>query len=946
VKPDVLNRKLRSTGRLALATETGRASAAAVALLGAALLAVLFADAVFALSPVLLVVLDCVLILLAVGAAAYVLAAVVRNWYRPRRVARMIERRMDVTDSRLINSVDLSARPPEGASGALVALAVGAGERLAATVRPARVVAFRPLRKAALLAALVAVVFAGVWVSVPELLRMAGVRLADPYGRHPPFTFIRFDCRVAPERVFEGRPATITAALAGGEGLIRLPDQANVVLLEAAGQRTVPMVHQGEGRFVLQIERASRSCRFYVDTPAGRSAVHELRVLPVPRFVEASVRYQYPPYTRWAPDTQPVGDAGIRALAGTQATVTVRSNLPLARGRITLIPTASDAQATAVELAVDPADPKVVRGSFPVRATGRYRMSLLAANGGESNERPEGPMTCVPDAPPAVRILEPDAFVVAPEDWKVPVTVAATDDVAVARIELLRSVNGWGPVGTVLDTEGPGVTYVTARSAFDLPALGVRPGDILTYFATARDSHPSGTQVADSPTFVIHVISKEEYLKYARMAYRMQHVLEELDKLREKLEALEAKRKELIEKLAKWRKKLDEGTGRISDEDRERLDKLELEIDRYTDALREVARQLEARAGKPRVYDFEEQYFEMLKGAAERLRKEADEIDEPRRRLQRLTREKKQNPEHDEVFVPLSQALRAMMDSRYVPEEGLKELRLTKEEFERLRKADALLAEAERILAIAKQQRSLADRMGQFRNKERLSPTEQIRARRLAADQRGLERDLAEALRQLEKRAKDAEADLPTMAASARQIVQKANKLEIRRDQKDAARLAEVGDGRYAHRAAEQAAKKLESLIQEEDPLEGMTSDALGDLDGEIRLVRTDIRSSLRQLAAGRSIPGLPGGDGGSGFYGSRARMRVVGPHSQDTPGRYGREVRPRTRSPVQSPSPGERIEPGPEPTRRVQAAGMPGVPVRFRPLAEAYFRRLGDESR
>ena len=111
---------------------------------------------------------------------------------------------------------------------------------------------------------------------------------------------------------------------------------------------------------------------------------------------------------------------------------------------------------------------------------------------------------------------------------------------------------------------------------------------------------------------------------------------------------------------------------------------------------------------------------------------------------------------------------------------------------------------------------------------------------------------------------------------------------------------------------------------------------------------------SLRQLALGRGIPGQGNsGPGSDGYYGTQNFVRVMGSRgSGDSPdARTGRGNQSRAQGTGRANrgSPAERLDPEASAARARGGAGvgaMQGVPARYRQLAEAYFRRLADESK
>jgi len=272
----------------------------------------------------------------------------------------------------------------------------------------------------------------------------------------------------------------------------------------------------------------------------------------------------------------------------------------------------------------------------------------------------------------------------------------------------------------------------------------------------------------------------------------------------------------------------------------------------------------------------------------------------------------------------------------------------TSQDLEKIRLASEMIMQAERIRSVILMQRELADRMARFRHKEKLGRLEQIRTTRMAEEQGQFRQELIDAVDTLRRLVVTAQEKLPKMIASVDGLCMAIDRLQVVRDQDDARQLATAGHGRYAHRAAERAAVKLESLLQDCQSMGGVAPD---DLDGCLSLPRMRMANALRQLAQGRSFPSLGrSGPNEAGFSGSMAQMTVLGPVDRgdtrsDAFGRAGRGARGvgGSRGRVGA---AETLVPETTPRRRGGRGAVAGVPARYRDLAEAYFRRLADESR
>jgi len=283
------------------------------------------------------------------------------------------------------------------------------------------------------------------------------------------------------------------------------------------------------------------------------------------------------------------------------------------------------------------------------------------------------------------------------------------------------------------------------------------------------------------------------------------------------------------------------------------------------------------------------------------------------------------------------------------------------EDMELIRKADELLGQAERLRSITLKQRDVADRLAQFRDREKLTGEDRERAERLAKEQEVLQQELEETAQAMEKAAKAAREDLPIMSESALRLCQELREMQVPDDQSTAARQARQGSGEKAHAAAETAAQKLESLLEKLCDCDGAGQELAGKIDGPLKLPGQGMQNSLKQLAQGRSIPGLSQSgqsqgqmQSGRGMAGSRARTVVVGPHTPSpgdadavqfgvTPGE-GRGRGPGLNSNPDGGLSPETLTPAAGRDRAVSGQNMRGVPVGYRDQADAYFKRLAED--
>lgn len=193
----------------------------------------------------------------------------------------------------------------------------------------------------------------------------------------------------------------------------------------------------------------------------------------------------------------------VEVLEGSEVTVRVQSN----------------ADSLAVTVA-DSADlPKVTSaggGAFSVRMRPRESgfVGVEAIKRGVSapGERRLVGVTVVSDAPPAPRIVAPERDLMLADGHRtLDVEVAATDDIGLRSLSLhYTKASGSGEQYTFVEGEVPltlrrtNATHWTGKARWVLDSLGLNPGDIVVYRATASDARP-GSGPVESDAFIIEI---------------------------------------------------------------------------------------------------------------------------------------------------------------------------------------------------------------------------------------------------------------------------------------------------------------------------------------------------------------------------------------------------------------------------------------------------------
>jgi hypothetical protein len=198
------------------------------------------------------------------------------------------------------------------------------------------------------------------------------------------------------------------------------------------------------------------------------------------------------------------------------------------------------------------------------------------------------------------------------------------------------------------------------------------------------------------------------------------------------------------------------------------------------------------------------------------------------------------------------------------------------------------------------------------------------------------------------------------MAEEAENLLQAMQDLQIPEDQARAAAEAGRGRGSPAEQFAAMAAGKLEQLA-------GLAETAAGNCSGQggscpsmsPSQFAQSIEQMLRAMQGGGGLPdrlpeGLRLGGGGIGMGGMHSVLGMIGPQFPSRGGNSsGFELPGRSMGDGTGPSVSEITPEGsgpgrvtPERTRTEPGAAsrIPGIPVRYRPLVEAYFERLAKD--
>lgn len=224
---------------------------------------------------------------------------------------------------------------------------------------------------------------------------------------------------------------------------------------------------------------------YYVEAAGLKSKAFVLKVRDLPAVSALKVTYHYPKALGLADVVEsPGGD--LRAVEGTVAAVDVKTTGPLKQGLLVLddgtrIPLAEGAEGW-------------LRASVPIKKDGAYYVAAL--DEGELVRLSEDYfIEAKKDAPPMVKIEFPGRDTGVSPIEEVTVKVEGSDDYGLHELALHYSVNG-GPEKTVSLLGQQNAKQVDGSTVIALENFHLSPGDLVSYYASARDaSHSEKTDM-------------------------------------------------------------------------------------------------------------------------------------------------------------------------------------------------------------------------------------------------------------------------------------------------------------------------------------------------------------------------------------------------------------------------------------------------------------------
>ncbi len=626
-------------------------------------------------------------------------------------------------------------------------------------------------------------------------------RFLDPFGDHPPYSPTKFVVEPAGTIIDYGADLQINVTTKG-----KVPENVSLVFQSPDGEilNDIGMFNTGDGQFSQTIENVTTEMVYYAGIKRARSKYYKIDLSKTPRIEQVLADYEFPEYTRIPGRTTVLSEqeGQLKGYEGTQITMTVQSNRPLAGGTVTV----GDKQ-----YPFEPDKENTVKGSFPLLKDSEYSVLLKDVEGNISTDKFAGKIEIIPDGKPYVTIVNPGMNSFAIPTAVIPIIIEAYDDLGVQDVSIIRSHNDSDDYTKLLSdpNERGENAQIRVVEMFDLADLGLKPGDVIEYYAVATDAVPGKPQTAVSESFRIEIVSEQEYSQSMQERMDAEALEQKYEEILSKIEELIESQKELEQQTNELKEEIAKGADPNSQEIQDKLKQLAKKQSELGEKAQELSQKLTEESKTPPVFDIEKEYKEMLSemakkldNAQEHMENSADKMNvETHGRASLLGLLGMANDEQNKALEEMGQQTQAMRDSiRQANNEIAKMYKLMKDvsDFQQLYEAQKNLARQTKTLSQVQEP----------------DLDTQIRLKELADEENVIEQELVKLAEQLREHGEEVENEYPDVAKDAQSIAQEIEMRQIPSLMRESRDSLNQNDSRNGHQKAQQAYEQMEAMIQ------------------------------------------------------------------------------------------------------------------------------------
>jgi len=491
-------------------------------------------------------------------------------------MARIIEQRHPEMQERISSVVELLTsqdKPELRGSEALIEALTKEAIHEALIVKPRQEVSMRRLTPFVSTAAVLAVIFGGLFTFMPRQTAFLLARAAVPFANLP--NVFATDMKVKPGDVVVGEGTTVQVLVnvTNRRVLSSRLRRSGLDGVERTEEMALTATAPGQDRtFAITFPAVKETFRYRVHAGDALSRYYTVRVVPPPSIAGVDLALQYPAYSGIAPRTETDSGGTIRALAGTKVDVIARVNKEMRKAQVVITTTSSTTNVPGVMTRTD--DGKLAcrfKLDLPPGLTGLWSIQLTDEFG-LSNSKFERTIQAIPDLAPLVKVLHLEQKELRLNPTEIlPVFFSAEDDYGVLQADLLLDVDGKKSEERLAIAAAGAAPEkkVEQQAAIDLSEPRFKGAQRVTFQVRALDNLPMtarGPQSGVSGAFTIVLDSNVASFDEQVLNTEEQQLRQELKKAQQELSAARDIVKPLAEAIAKEDKTLSPEAGKKVDE--------------------------------------------------------------------------------------------------------------------------------------------------------------------------------------------------------------------------------------------------------------------------------------------------------------------------------------------------------------------------------------------
>ncbi len=543
---------------------------------GAALLAMGIDASVLLVSPVARWLISATVYASAASSAYLFLVKPLARSFTLAGVARMIDSHHPEMQERLSSVVELlttTDAPGMRGSQELIDSLTAAAADDARTISPKSEVSARAALPYLTAAAAVIAILTAAFLISPLKTSFLLARAAAPFANLPSISAL--DLQVKPGDIIVPRGERLEVgveALKGGvrsATIERLTEQGRKV---ADDMRQTPSTSGGKAqRFSFAIPAVERDFTYRIQADDALTKYYHVTAVTPPAIESIDLRIDYPDYTRMPPRVEQASNGTITALAGSTATLTVKTSKPCASATLKIdgpAPVSLNAESDSVR-----GESRLVfHLSLPPGLAGLYSLQLTDEHG-LRNTKFERAVQALPDTPPVALITDlPQKEIRLKRGDRFPFYFIATDDIGLKTVELLLEKDAVKlaprpiphPVAT--DTEKEPPRKLEGSAVVDLADPELRGAARLTFQIAACDTLPEtlkGPQKGFSEIYTIVIDDNAQAFKTQALRSQQEAVKNQLQQAKRELEESKNKVPHVKEAAAKNEKRPEQMAERV-----------------------------------------------------------------------------------------------------------------------------------------------------------------------------------------------------------------------------------------------------------------------------------------------------------------------------------------------------------------------------------------------